>query len=402
MLYLSSLLGARILDNANVQVGTLKDVAVPITEAYPKVAALVISQKNRTETIVPADLIELVGKGIVTLKKSCATLPFFHLGPEHILLRKSVLDRQIVDCEGLKVVRANDIALGKVQGDLSVISIDVSILGILRRLNLDGLPFLNRIKEDLVPWNEMSLVDSTMPELKLHEQKNQLQKLHPADIANIVEELNAKRGAAFLSQLEPEIAADVIEEMDEDDQVALIEHLDAEQAGDILEDMSPDQAADILDELSDDKAQEIIAELEPEEGEKILELITYDAKEAGGLMTTEFFSVRPDWNVREVKNALKGSKDDIPTITYIYVTEEDGTLKGVLSLRRLSTSEDQKKMKEIMSKKPFFVSPTASIKQIAGFLTKYDLFSVAVAREDRKMLGIVMVDDIMRELFPEA
>ncbi|HNT30169.1 MAG TPA: CBS domain-containing protein, partial [bacterium] len=339
---------------------------------------------------------------IITLNTSKQTSDQYQLRQEDILLRRSILDRQIVDCDGLKVVRANDVVLGKVQSDLAVLSIDVGFRAILRRLGIDRFPLLNRLQDKLIPWDAMTLIESAMPQLKLHSEKSKLQHLHPADIANLVEDLNAKRAAAFLSALHPHMAAEVIEEIRDEKQLAIIQHLDGDKAGEILKDMSPDQAADIIVDLPEEAAQKVISYLGTENGERIMELLSYEEREAGGLMTNQFFAVRPEASVKDVKHLLIRDKEKIPTITYIYVTDKERKLVGVLSLRTLSISHDRQRMADLMVTNIFSVPPTAGIKEIAATLTKYDLLSISVTDQDQKLLGVVMIDDVMRELFPEA
>ncbi len=402
MLFFSALLNSEVKDNSNQTIGNLRDVIVSIQD-YPIVRAVVVwDSKKKLEHIVAMDQVELLGKGMVSLKKRENDLYNYTKQVSDILLKDSVLDRQIIDNEGMNMMRVNDIVLGNLHGELSAISIEIGLRGIFRRLGMEQFPLINRLSPQLVPWKGFTLLESGMPQLQTEQTQKHLNRLHPADLANLVEELNAKRGAALVSSLNNEKAAEVLEELDDDLKVALIEQLGLERAGDILEGMSPDQAADILDDLPDEKAQRIIAEMAPKEGQKILELIHYDDREAGGLMTTDYIKVHPERTVAHVREKLRVTVDDIPNVSYIYVVDHEKHPVGVLSMRTLAVANDDTIIEDIMTTNLFTVEAHAKIREVASFLTKYNLFSIAVVDNSNRLLGIVMVDDVMRQLFPEA
>lgn len=403
MLYLSSLLGSTVLDPTNQSLGHLRDMVIQSGRTYPHLSAIVICGKlDKREQYISFEDVELLGKGIVTLKHRLDQLTPYEVKGDDIRLKSMVLDRQVVDTEGMKVVRANDVMLGQVKGKLSVLSIDISLKGILRRMKLGWIPWIERMNSRVVPWVEISLVESGSSQLQLRTTHSALEHLHPADIANLVEELNAKRGAALMANLPADVAAEVLEEVGDEETLAIIEHLGYKKASKILAAMSHDQVADIMDDLPEEKALKLLADLEPQEGQKILELITYKDEEAGGMMTMDYFFASPGESVATVKKRLQDTHDEIPSVLYIYVIDESGKLVGVLSLRTLALAKNSEKMAELMTTNVFSVRANAGIKEIATYLTKYNLYSVAVVDEEDLLLGIIMVDDVMRELFPEA
>jgi len=392
MLFFSMLINAKVIDSTNHKIGILTDVIVPLNNLYPKLSAFKVKLKNKENLILAISSVESIGP-----KESN-----YKIKSQEGFLKEHVLDRQLIDTEGIKIVRANDIAFGKIHNQMVVTSIDISASGIFRRLGLGNIPFINRQQPLLIPWTEVTLIDSPSLQLQIKNNDMFIKNLHPADIANLIEDLNIKRGADFISQFDPDIAAYIFEEMSDERIEALIKHLGVKKTGDILEKMSPDQVADILENLSKDKVKEIMAELKPEESQEIMHLIKYGEREAGGLMTTDFFIARPDWTVKKVKKELLKGKEEIKSVSYVYITDERGCYVGVLSLRELLLSKDDTKIRSIMVTNVFSIPPKASIKEIAHNLTKYNLFSIAVTNKNDKLLGVVMIDDIMRELFPEA
>lgn len=400
MLYFSNLLKSQIIDNTGKCIGLLSDLIIPIDKDYPSIKAIVVTYRKKNK-VIPLREVESFGKGVITLGKSEAKIREYFPKNDEIKLKEAVFDKQLLDSEGLKIVRANDIVISKIQEEMSIVGIDISFVAILRRL---GLSFLTpkEMNSQFVAWKELTLIDSPKHEVQLKNKKSSFNEMHPADIANLVEDLNSKRGAEFVARLDLERAADVLEELDEEHRIALVRHLAIEKASDILENMPPDQVADVLDNLPKYKAKELMDEINPEESEKILKLVSYNDEEAGGLMTTDYFTVEKGMTIQEAKEKLKKTKEEIPTVSYVYVVDKKGILQGVLSLRQLITLTDSEKIEKVMVKNLITVNSKDKVNKIARNMTKYNLFSVAVTDQNNKLLGIVMIDDLMRKLFPEA
>ena len=265
----------------------------------------------------------------------------FHQRPNEIRLRQDLMDKQIVDIDGRKVVRVNDLRLDEIEGKLHVVAVDVGAAGLLRRLGTKGayrivarnlrLP----VPERYIDWEDVDPVESSIASIKLRVPHAGLAELHPADLASIIDQLAPKDRAGVLASLDDEAVADAIEEMEPDTQVEVIEDLEPARAADILEEMSPDDAADLVADLSDEAREEILALMEHDEAAEVEELLRYPEESAGGIMTTEFVAVPKTLTASQTIDRLRDLEPDAETIYYVYVTDDDDRLVGVLSLRDL-------------------------------------------------------------------
>ena len=330
-------------------------------------------------------------------------------------LARDVLDKQIVDLDGRRVVRVNDLQLTEVRGELLLVAADIGVRGILRRLGLEGLGkavarlFGRNLPMVLVAWNVVAPLEpqaaeaaAAGDELRLRISGKRIAKLHPADIADIVEELGAKDRKAVFEALEEDIAADTLEEMELEDQVSVIEHMDAERASDILEEMPPDEVADILAEIPEHRAKEILGLMEREERDDVQELLAYREDTAGGLMTTEFVAVREDLTAQQCIDALRRMEPDAESIYYVFVVDDQEHLQGVLSLRDLIVASPDRPIREIMIRNVVTVRLDASAEEVAAVLSKYNLLAVPVLDEEDRLQGIVTVDDVLDEVLPDS
>ena len=275
MLFLTEVLGAEVVDVRQRRSGRVKDVAVRIQEPYPVVTGLVVSR--RRELLIPWSSVRAIAGREVALRVGTEDVEKHRASPDEVWLARDVLDKQIVDLDGRRVVRVNDLQLTEVRGELLLVAADIGIRGILRRLGVEGAGkalarlFGRNLPMVLVAWNvvlplEPQAVEAAAAgdELRLRISGKRIAKLHPADIADIVEDLGAKDRKAVFESLEEEIAADTLEEMELEDQVSVIEHMDSERASEILEEMPPDEVADILAEMPQERAQEILGLMERE------------------------------------------------------------------------------------------------------------------------------------------
>ncbi|MDI6722886.1 MAG: CBS domain-containing protein, partial [Candidatus Aenigmarchaeota archaeon] len=209
-------------------------------------------------------------------------------------------------------------------------------------------------------------------------------------------------GATFFKGLDAETAAEALSELEPDTQAAIITGMDTEKAADIIEEMPPDEAADVLSDLSSEKAQEILGSLEKENAEDIQELLEHEEDTAGGIMTNEFIAYRPEITVREAMEKFRHDAEEVETVYYIYVTDAEEKLKGVVSLRELLLSAPEIKLSEIMETKLKKVTPETDEMRVAGIISKYNLVAIPVVDREGFMLGIVDIDDIIDTILPPA
>jgi len=413
MLFLTEVLGAEVVDVRQRRSGRVRDLAVRIQEPYPVVTGLVVSRSR--ELVIPWSSVRAIAGREVALRVARDEVEKYPASPDEVWLARDVLDKQIVDLDGRRVVRVNDLQLTEVRGELLLVAADIGIRGILRRLGVEGLGkavahlFGRTLPMVLVAWNVVAPLEpqaaetaSAGDELRLRISGKRIAKLHPADIADIVEELGAKDRKAVFEALEEDIAADTLEEMELEDQVSVIEHMDAERASEILEEMPPDEVADILAEIPEHRAQEILGLMEREERDDVQELLAYREDTAGGLMTTEFVAVKEDLTAQQCIDELRRMEPDAESVYYVFVVDDQEHLHGVLSLRDLIVAPPEKPIREIMIRNVVTVRLDASVEEVAAVLSKYNLLAVPVVDAEDRLQGIVTVDDALDEVLPDS
>ena len=412
MVFLTEILGAEVVDLRQRRVGRVRDLAIRVEEPYPVVTGIVLSR--RRGTIVPWSAVRTIAGREIALRATRDEVERAQAEAGEVWLARDVLDKQIVDLDGRRVVRVNDLQLAESQGAMLLVGADIGIRGILRRLGLEGAGkalmrvFGRDLPMVLVSWDVVDPFERRPEQaaandaLRLRISGKRIAKLHPADIADIVEELGAKERHAIFESLAEDVAADTLEEMELEDQVSVIEHMDVERAGDILEDMPPDEVADILAELPEERAHEILEAMEKEEAQEVQELLAYREDTAGGLMTTEFVAVREDLTAQECIEALRRMEPDAESVYYVFVVDAGEHLHGVLSLRDLIVAPPERPIAEIMIRDVVTIRADASVAEVAAVLTKYNLLAVPVVDDEDRLQGIVTVDDALDEVLPAS
>ncbi|KKR48705.1 MAG: MgtE intracellular region [Candidatus Magasanikbacteria bacterium GW2011_GWC2_40_17] len=403
MLYLSQLIKAKVKDSSDEEIGRVFDILIKQKAGIYSPLEFLIIKNKKNKYWVPFQYVENLGADSITLKTLWEKIPSFEQQSKDLLyLYHDILDQQIVDTEGVRIVRVNDLKVGVFQNKLSVLGIDVSFKGILRRLGLEKIDFLSLFKVYLIDWRKAQPIHG---HLKVDTLAESLVKLHPADLANIVEKLNLNEGILLLKTLDKDTAGRVLEEIQPEIQKILVQKLGTEGSVDVVGKMSVDELVDLIQSLSPEEASSIIAKLPKDiKTQRVKKMLIYPEDTAGGMMTTEFISVQENFTVAETIETIKNKFGEFTFIHFVYVTDKEGKFLGVVSLRRLLVAEKQQTIKEIMHN--FFNMPVATveqdIKEVASIMTKYNLFSIAVVDERQKMLGIVTVDDLMRYFLPHA
>jgi Mg/Co/Ni transporter MgtE len=349
-----------------------------------------------------------VDVGGATQATSQRDITKFSQRPNEILLKLDLLDKQIVDIDGRRVVRVNDVSLDEIEGSLRLVAVDVGAAGLLRRLGIER-PFRTiarglgrQASERYIDWEDVDPLESTIAAVKLRVPHAGLAELHPADLATIIDQLTPRDRAGVLASLDDEAVADAIEELEPESQVDVLEELHPDRAADILEEMSPDDAADLVADLSDTARAEILALMEQDEAEEVRELLGYPEETAGGIMTTEYIAVPATLTAAETIDKLRSLEPSAETIYYVYVVDDDGRLVGVLSLRDLIVAKPDTAINTIMIDEPAAVGVMDHQREVANLVARYNLLAVPVVGDDGRLEGIVTVDDAIDTVLPTA
>jgi len=407
MLYLSEAIGRPVRDRNDEQIGKVSDLIVAIEDQYPPVTGLVV-KTDRRSIFVPWSAVRSLDATGAQLATARIDIEKFQQRPNEILLRADLMDKQIVDIDGRKVVRVNDLRLDEVDGRLRLVAVDVGAAGLVRRLGLErGFRVLARnlhvaLPERYIDWEDVDPVESSIASIKLRVPHQGLAELHPADLASILDRLAPRDRAGVLASLDDEAVADAMEEMEPDTQVEVLEDLAPERAADILEEMSPDDAADLVADLDQNTRDDILRYMEPSEAEEVQELLAYPEDTAGGIMTTAYIAVGAEETAGGAIELLREWEPDAETIYYVYVTDSEERLVGVLSLRDLIVSPPTTLVSEVMIPEPVTVGVLASQNEVAEVVAHYNLLAVPVVDEAGHLEGIVTVDDAMDAILPEA
>jgi CBS domain-containing protein len=406
MLYLSQAIGRPVRDLHGEPIGTVADLIVAIGDRYPPVTGIVVKTNGR-EIFLQWGSVTSLDAGGATLGTSAIDISKFQQRPNEIRLKQDLMDRQIVDIDGRKVVRVNDLRLDEVEGSLHLVAVDVGPSGLLRRLGIEG-PWrtlahgLHRdVPERYIDWEDVDPVERTIASVKLRVPHKGLAELHPADLATIIDQLSRSDRAGVIAALDDEAAADAIGEMEPETQVDILEDLEPGRAADILEEMDPDEAADLVADLSDESRVEILGLMEKEEAEEVQELMTYGEETAGGIMTTEFVAVPATLTAAQTIDRLRELEPTAETIYYVYVTDVENCLVGVLSLRDLIVAKPNTVISKFMYDEPVAVRTDASQNEVTGVVARYNLLAVPVVDADGHLEGIVTVDDAIDTLLPQ-
>ncbi len=398
--YLSPIIGKQVYAESGEELGRLEDLVVDVAAVRPRIVGV----RLRTDEglhIFECDLLTVTqsnGHYQLGIKNARSNQTLLE---KHWLAVRDIWDKQIVDIDGKKVVRVNDLRLAQLSTGTYIVAVDVGFGGLLRRLGISNLIrfFLGRQPHsDMILWDDVQTVDLAHAGIKLATETNKLHTLHPSDLADIIEDLDRKTATAVFASLPEEHAADVLEELEPDAQVDMVEAMSVEKAADVLERMPADEAADLLDELDDRKAHEILEEMEPESSEEVRDLMDYPDNTVGSIMITDFCSFSSHMTVSDTLAELRTLKPGEDIINYLYVLDKNGKLVADVSLRDLVVEEPGTTLEQIMDKHVTFVKDTDRIETLGEILTKYSLLALPVVDEEMNLVGIGMIDDVVAKL----
>jgi len=404
--FVSQIVGRPVVverDGTREVIGKVADFVVGSpNDTFPRVDAILVKTSDGAKLAPIASLVDIAADGTVVLRE----IPTIPAPPddETLYLVEDLFDKQIVDVDGRKVVRINDLELARTAGAIRVVAADIGVGGLLRRLGGGrfAASLIDRIPRALIAWDNIAPLHDLNPnQIQLSVSQHRLSRMQPADLAQIIGDLSAQDAARVVGSLDDEHAADALEHLDPERQRAVIEDLGTERAADIIEEMDSDDAADLLGELSEEKRQELFAEMEPQTARELRELATYAEDTAGGMMTTDYFWIYPHRTVAATIEKIREIAPETEFVYYLYVTDQARKLLGVLSLRTLLLASPDAAIHSIMDSDLVSVSPDTSSEDVASTIARYDLLACPVLSDDGTMLGIVTVDDAIDAIIPE-
>jgi CBS domain-containing protein/sporulation protein YlmC with PRC-barrel domain len=404
-IFISEILKRPVLDLKGEEIGSLRDLIVVRGQRLPVVDSLVVSRKRNLYRI-PWESMSMFNRRIIATTLTKDSTPLYEETEDDLLAVRDILDKQIVDVTGVKVVRVNDIKLEGFEGLAVLVAIDVGMRGLLRRLGFEkqAIEILRLLKVELpynlISWNYLQPLEPKLKKISLTVPRQMVSQIHPADIAELISTLSIQEGRSLLQDLDIETAAETLSELNLDVQADLIESMDPEKAFGIISQMEPDEAADLLAGLPQEKMRLFLEMLEPEIAEDIQRLLEHEEDTAGGLMTSDFIAYTEETTVREAMERFKKDAEDIETVYYIYVVDQCQRLQGVLSLRELLLAEPDAQLKDIMVTDLKTVPPDVDESVVAAAISKYDLVAIPVVDNEGVLLGIVTVDDIIDRILP--
>jgi magnesium transporter len=401
---LTALLGTPVTDAQGQLRGKLKDVAVATGPDAGKVAGLVLKTRAGL-CIVPSEDVMETPAGTLELRTSGAMVPLKDEG-NYLYLQQDLMDRQIIDIHGRKVVRVNDVDLewmGRGAAHLlRVAEVEVGLRGAFRRVFKGLLPrgtletLSRRLSASGIPWQFVDVIEvDPARRVKLRIEYARLAEMHPSDLAEILEDLAPAEREAVFRSLDEEVAAETLEEVEPKLQKELLEKLDEERIADIVEEMDPGAAADLLAELSEERSDAILEEMEPEERQEVEELLEFDEKSAAGCMTTDFVFAGMQASVAQAVQALRNFEGDPENVTEVYLLDEKRVLRGAISLARLVVAQPETRLAVLAE--PRVLSCPADLDQndLAELFDKYNLHALPVVDTQGRMVGVVQADHVI-------
>ena len=409
-LALSDFLGSPVYDPSGAA-GRVREVALTPQEDRSRVTSLIVKTKSGNR-VLPFTAIAAINGGVRTTT-GAVDWPAVNGTEGLFLLERDLLDQQVIDINGRKVVRVNDVELlvdvqkeaGKVPPVLRVHSVDVGARGAIRRLLRGVAPrtalhaLLQRIPPRSIPWNFVDVIETDPARrVKLKISHEGLAKLHPADIADIVEELAPDEREAVFETLDHETAAEALEEVEPRVQKAIVESLDSERAADIVEEMDPDAAADLLGDLPEERTEQILVQMEPEERQEVVELLEHREETAAGLMTTEFLALPVTATVQNAVDSMRHFEGGVESVSTIYLVDSHGTLVGAVPLAKLVLAEASTPMLPLTQEPLVLTHEGAEDKEVAELFDKYNLLTLPVVDQHSKLRGVITSDDVISML----
>src|SRR5437762_5352157 len=400
---LTELLGSPVIEASGAHCGRVRELVLTPAEDRIHISMLIVRTK-KGDRVLPFSAVSSLNGGV---QASSAASDWAPPDAEGLfLLERDLLDQQIIDVHGRKVVRVNDVDLHPETTDgrlyLKVGSVDVGPRGAIRRLLKGVVPMpalkllLQRIPPRLIPWEFVDLIETDPARrVKLKISHDRLAKLHPADIADIIEELAPKEREAVFETLDEEIAAGALEEVQPRFKKSILESLDSERAADIVEEMNPDAAADLLGDLPEERAAEVLQEMEPEERNEVAELMEFGGTAAAGRMNTEYLALDDSATVNDGIEALRNFEGGVESVSTLYLVDKEGHLAGAVPLAKIVLAKADDKLTSLSQEPLISTHAGAREKEVAELFDKYNLITLPVVDDEKKLTGVITSDDVI-------
>ncbi|HEY5465490.1 MAG TPA: CBS domain-containing protein [Clostridia bacterium] len=404
--YLSRVERAAVVTSAGDKIGRLKDLAIDMTMQRPIVVAASVKTGQGLQLLDFSHFSVKKDKRQYTLV--CDVIKPSETPAENLIyLKQNVQDRQIIDINGKKIYRVNDVRMAVLNVGTFAVAVDVGLEGLLRRLSfakpLSVLLNIFKVKlpAKFILWDDIGAIDfsnTTYTGIKLSIAYEKLSRLNPSDLADIIEDLDKNAQMAIFASLDDERAADVMEELESDAQVSVIKSMSTEDAADILEIMPADEAADILDELGEEKAEELLQEMETSASDEVRELMEYEEGTVGSFMSTDYISFSAQWTVAQTLEELRRQKPESSWVYYLFILDEQNRLVAMVPLRDVVVSEPEVKLEDIMDEEVICVYDDEQISAMNEMISKYNLICIPVVDREMHMMGVVVIEDVVYNL----
>jgi magnesium transporter len=409
--YYSQVSGLKIFSENGVYIGRVKDLLVdvsrprdPLEPVRPKLTAIKVRNEGQDHIYnFEGFSFRKVNRQHGIICRPELEIPDWPL-VNSLWLGENILDKQIIDINGRKVVRVNDIRLVQIAAGTYSIAVDVGIEGLLRRIGIERPvkwllnPFSGEVPDKYILWDDIEAIDFTNASIRLSTASSKLNRLHPSDLADIFEDLDVVARHSLFESLDEEKAADVLEELEPNAQVDIVESLPVEKVADLLEKMPADEVADILDVVEEKRAESLLREMDKESSDEVRELLEYPETRVGSLMTTDYYTFLQSKSVGETLEEIRKLKPEPAHIYAIFIVDRYDHFRSVMTLGELVVADPAATLKSIMKKDPVSVFDDDRIDILADLVSKYNLLAVPVINQDREMEGVVVIEDIVDDL----
>ena len=407
--YLSRVIGQKVFDTHNQSIGVVKDLLVDPessthSSGHPVVNGIKIKRSGKITFYSFQNFhIEKINGNTKVICDQLIELSTDQIN-SNLYLAEAVLDNQIVDINGRKLVRVNDVRLVTIVNDTFAVAVDIGMEGLLRRIGIaKPMKFAFSLFHASIPakfilWEDVETIDSSSLNIKLSKSYKKLQTLHPSDLADIIEDLGRKASAQVFSALDDERAADVMEVLETETQIHILESLSIEKGADVLDKMPADEVADILDALEDERAEQLLNEMEKDTSQEVRELLVYPDHTVGSIMSSEVLSFNQNMTIEEVLIELRAQKPEMETLYNLFVIDENEILLATFSIRDVVISPPDVKINQIMKPSPVHLRDYQKINEVAEIVSKYNLLAIPVVDKKNVLKGMVVIDDVIEDL----
>jgi CBS domain-containing protein/sporulation protein YlmC with PRC-barrel domain len=408
MPFISHLINRPVVDSEGEALGRVDEVFAVQSEGmtHPKITALAVRNRGNLN-YYPISEVTVLFSPVIPLAHPADKLEKYELTSDELPLIQDILDKQILDTNGIRVVRVNDLEITRVNGDYYVSNVDIGSSGIIRRLGvpkpIEGLitQLSTKNPQNTISWDYVEplrhdeFMHLTVPVDKIKD-------LHPADIAELISDMSHSESGQLLESLDIEHLADALEEVEPDFQATLVQNMPDEMVADVLEEMSPDEAADLLAEMPRERSEDLLELMQDEERDEVKLLLSYPDDSAGGLMTTDIVTVSPELTVSQAIDAIRSFKEEVDSVIYVYVVDPENHLLGTFSLSDLIFAQPHSRVKDFMHTKVVTANVLEKQDELAQVVSKYNLQAVPVVDDNNCLMGMVTADDALDKIIPTA